>query len=550
MALSYNDKMAHIDGAQASYNLENISTTNKRWFQFEDVGRTAPYPSNTFFIPYYKTPIAGGTSTYSPTAVFYNNTYILAYEKVYENSSQIYAKISSNDQVDSFIDSEQLLVTKTGFDSIKSPSFVNVGNKTYLAVEVVQNNISKIAVIEYTGQKEITIQQTDIIDLNVDFDGYTGQMQHPSLTYDVTENIFRLYFVSKIKDSTVMFYAQSSTNDPKNFEYKDSLKQLLDGTVFHSAGGYFAIFKTYFNDQTCITEWASSLDGIVFNRESTLVNGNTISNGKMFSTGSGTAAIDNNGLIKAIFAETWLEDTNRTGIMMSLPQMKVSVSKEYVTLSNNMALSSQVQVLMSERDYTTTDVVRLYSSPNNTIEYEVIKNISAGTAFQVIPINSDVVVRTSCYKIENESISGMSLIEPEAINGNSETTLLSPSNLINYNKNLLWQTKAVYTFNPKPEELIITLPTELAVGAVAIAGNDGYGFPTSFEVQYSTDNITYKPVKSIFDFPPMANRNDIVFKFDNMVKAKYIKFVFERYTTNSSCMMQVILSKIKVYSVN
>lgn len=547
---SSNDKMALIAGSQTSYDLKKISSTNKRWFQFEDVGITAAYPSNSFFLPYYKTPVAGGNSTYSPAAVFYNNKYILAYEKVSENSSQIYAKTSSTDQIDSFLDSEQLLVSNTGFDSIKNPSFVNVGNKTYLAVEVVQNNSSKIAVIEYTGQMEIIVKQDDIINLNVNFDGYSGQMEHPSLTYDGTENILRLYFVSKIQDSPVMFYAQSSTTDPKDFEYKESIKELIDGTVFHSAGGYFAIFKTYFDNQTCITEWASSPDGIKFNRESVLVNGNSILNGKMFSTGSATAAIDNNGIIKAVFAETWLDDINKSGIMMSLPQMRVCVSNKYVTLSNNMALTSQVQVLKSERDYTTTDVVRLYSSPTNTIDYEVIQNINAGNAFQVIPMNSNTAVRTSCYKIANESISDLSLIQPEGINGNSETPLLSPSNLINYDKSLIWQTKAVYTFNPKPEELTITLPAELDVGAVAIAGYDGAGFPEAFEVLYSTDNITYKPVKSVFDFPSIANKDDIVFKFDNMVKAKYIKFVFERYTLNGSCMLQVVLSKVKVYGVN
>lgn len=553
---SSNDNMTPMVSSQTNsnalqnYNLKIISSTNKNWFQFEDIGRVAAYPSNAFFIPFYKTPIAGGNSTFSPAVVFYNNKYILAYEKIQDNCSQIYAKISSNDQIDSFFTSEQLLVNKTGFDSVKNPSFVDIGNKTFLAVEVVQNSISKIAVIEYTGQMDIIITQDDIINLKVNFNGFSGQMEHPSLTYDGTVNKLRLYFVSKIKNSYTMFYAESSTTNPKAFEYKEALKDLKDGTVFHSAGGYFAIFKTYSDDQTCITEWASSTDGIKFNRESTLVNGNTILNGKIFSTGTAAAAIDNNGIIKAIFAETWLSDKNKSGIMMALPQMKISVSNRYVTLSKNMALSSQVQVLMSERDYTTTDIVSLYSSPTDTIAYEVKQNIKAGSAFQVVPINLNISIRTSCYKIINESLSDLSLIVPEGIDGNSESPVLSPSNLIKYDKSLIWQTKAVYTFNPKPEELTIKLPAELIVGAIAIAGIDGAGFPEGFELFYSTDNVTYTPNQSVFDFPSMANKDDIVFKFENTVKAKYIRFVFEHFTPNGSSMMQVILSKIKVYGVN
>lgn len=552
-ASTSNDKTSpiinYLVSSKQSYKLEKMSSTNKKWFQFEDVGRIAAYPSDAFFIPYYKTPVAGGESTFAPAVALYNNKYILAYEKVIDNCSQIYAKTSSSDKIDSFLECEQLLVNNTGFDSIKNPSFVNIGDKTYLAVETIKNNVSKIAIIEYTGQMNIIINQSDLINIKVDYKGFSGQMGRPSLTYDSVQNILRLYFVSNIKNSPVMFYAQSDSSDIKALAYKDALKDLVYGTVFHSAGGYFALFKTYSDDHSCITEWASSSDGINYNRESALVNGNTILNGKILSSGSACAAIDNTGTIKAIFSESWLNDENKSGIMLSLPQMKVSISNSYVTLSRTMALSTDVQVILSERDYNSSDMVRLYTSPNSNTEYEVKQEIKAGLAYQVIPADSDTPIRNSCYKIKNDSLSGLSLIKPAGIEGNCESPNFSPSNLINYDKSLIWQTKSYYSYNPKPENLVVTLPSEYDVGAVAIAGNDGAGFPEAFKVLYSSDNINYKQALAILDFPSISNKDDNVFKFDNIVKAKYIKFEFERFTPNNIFMLQAVLSKIKIYGV-
>lgn len=540
------------DSTLQTYKLKRISNTNSKWYQFEDVGITAQYPSKAFFIPFYKTPIAGDTLTKAPNAIFYNNKYLLAYEKGGENSSQIYAKMSFDEQIDKNYNAEFLLINKSGFDCIKNPSFVKIADKTYIAVETIKKGSSKIAIIEYKGQSNITITNNDIIKLNVSVDGFSGNMSRPSLTYDESSNTLRLYFVSKIDNKPVMFYAEANGVDFKDLVYKNYLNNLNYGTVFHSAGGYFALFKTYNDDGSCLTEWASSQDGIIFERESILVCGNTILNGKQFSTGTASAVMDDDGNIKAVFAQTWFDNEADSSIMMALPQMRVSISNGYVTLQRTMALSSSVQIIIAERNYTSSDLVKIYDFPSDSVVYEVRQNISSGSAYQVMPINSKETARTSCYKIQNPSLSDLSWIKPKGIEGNAYAPVYTPSNLIAYDENLVWQTVPVYTFNPNAEEFIVTLPSELNVGAISIAGFDGGGFPEAFNIQYSTDNVNFMQVSNgkILDFPTMATKDDVVFKFDSVVLAKYIKFQMTRFTPNGFFMVQAILSKIKIYGQN
>ena len=542
------------DDMLQNYKIKRIGPTNTKWFQFEDVAILASYPSDAFFVQYYRTPIAGDTQTRAPAAVQYNGKWLLAYERGAEGSTEIYSKLSDGAEIESFYGAESKLVNKTNWDAVKCPSFVKVGSDTYLACEVVKSGVSKIAMVKYTGQSNITFTSADVLNFAVSVPGFSGNMCRPSLTYDGNTGKLRLYFVNYLTaEQPVMYYAESTDGTPANLQYVAFLDNLRYGTVFHSAGGYFSIAKTYFDDGSTMTEWQSSADGVAFGRESTLLDYNYRLNGTFFSTGLGAAAIDHTGKIAGIFAEVFDASPVDGAIMLALPQMRVTVSKGQTTLAESIAISAGVQALRVERDYTSTDRVSIFDKPSETAGYELRVNILAGTSYQIMPITQNGAARTTVAAYKNPAISDLTWIKPTDAAGTASFPVYRADNVLAYDENVQWQSPYFYTYNQTPDELVVTLPAALNVGAVSFAGNvDGGGFPLQFRVLTSTDNITFTPVTNarIYDTPAMSSSGDYIVRFDNTVNARYVKFVFERTSLNSAFMLQTCLSKVKIYGKN
>lgn len=533
-----------------SYKIKRIGDAESRFFQFEDVGMSPDYPSDAFFIPYYMNPIFGDGQTRAPAAIFYDNSYLVAYEVGEVGSTEIYAKTSMTDQIDSFYNAEFKLASKGLYDCLRNPSFVTAGSKTYLAVEAVKNQISKIAIVEYTGQSSIVISEDDIVDLTTGIAGFNGEMECPSLTYDNITGRLRLYFINRAVETPVMYFAESSDNTIGNLVYKQAIEKLRYGKVFFSKGGYFAVVSTFFDDTSSVSEWISSEDGIAFTREGAIVKGNSVLNGKEFSTGAGCPAIDPDGSIAAMFVETYLDDSGNTAIMMALPQMRVLLSREYYTLTRTMAMSSTVQIIMTDRDYSSTDLVRIYRTPSETTVYELRQNLTTGASYQVMPITSTAAVRDTAEKIGNPSLNGLRWVMPLSVDADAYFPIFSADNLIAYDENLQWQTTARYTFDPQPETLVVQLPATMDIGAFSFAGFSGDGSPSAFRVFISNDNVTYDLVRNQtrFDYPILSTKEDRIFRFDAPVSGRFLKIVFDRYTPNLSFMCQVVLSKIKIYA--
>ena len=524
--------------ADQDYSLDFVGTNSVRWYQFENMERKSYYVSGSFYIPYYINPIVGETNSKRPAVALVDDRWVL----LYQGADGIYFSQTQDSSITSSWAYPKKLIANGSYDMLESPSICTDGTDTYIALTGIRDSTSELIVVPYTlSATSISISTSSILKIT---DISAGNPRNPSLIYD---GKWKLYYQTTSNNVNSMHLAVAIGGAPNSFTQKNTLEKLVDGTVVKLKSGYAALFKTYDTSGQSMTEWAYSEDGVDFTRRSTLLDRIFLENQKYYSTGDAVIAIDGDGIIHGVFSESWKDKEDDSFLTLFLPQRKAVLSYQFMFLNNSMALSSSVQAVAGERDYTVTDRVTVYESPNSEPKYEKRRAISQSSSIFLRNMEDPGKLPTKAFAIDTSADDGLAIINPlEAVASDYLFEATSGEMVIDYLNVTGWQTNAPFTTDQPARSLTVKLSGNEQIDVIKFTmNNNGYSFPKDFYFEYSNNGSDWTIMPGmVFVNYPVVTGTEVVFNCPSPVKATYVRLIATRYETaqtNTACLQ---ISKI------
>lgn len=529
--------------ADQEYSADFIGSINGKWFQFENMQRESYYLSGAFYIPYYLNPIVGEMNGKSPSVLYVGDKWVM----VYEGADGIYCATTQDDQIAGSWEYPYRLIAKGSYDKLSAPSIASDGTNIYVAFTATKDDVSQIAVVPYTlGAKTVSFSDSNVVTIN-SMSGTNSRV--PSLVYDDT---WKLYYTVDTGDDRAM-YAAEATGAPTAFTQTGPIAKAKEGNVVKLKEGYALLFKSYTTNGECTTEWAYSEDGVSFDRRSILLDRIMLEDSSYYSSGAASVAIDDEGIIRGVFADSWKDDPEASFVTLYLPQRKATLGYQLFTMNDSVAIFPSVQAVFSERDYTITDRVSVFEMPNSKPKHEKRKSTALGSSFFLRSMQTPGILPTTAVQFSTDLPEDLKIIRPvDAYADDYIDDSKSGSMVVDYYDKTYWQTNSIFTVDQPTHTVTVQLSGKHTIDAIQMKLiNNGYAVPKDFYFEYSDDGESWKrmPGMTFINYPVITS-GDVNLICPSPVEASYVRMTITRYEPDGANCASVQISKLYFMSRN
>jgi F5/8 type C domain len=544
-------------------------------------------PGKTTFVHYASNPIISGTNLYAPALVKSGSTWYLYYGGQLTPSNpphdEVYLSTTTDNTLQTGWSSPSLIIANGAYYHVNDPSVVLKGSTWYMALTTTDS--SDWCSILTSSDGTNWPSQGTVGTYYVSFTGATvTSCARPSLIWDAANSRWELYFDGSVNGTIGQHvaYSSDSTLSSLTFAYQQSVGYYCDADIKLFNGSYIAAWRGCGDSTPWTLQYATSTDGLSFTTHGEILAPDPTNS---YDIGGGVTnagwAIDGSSVRALLFGGTdnSCVCTHKVGIAFpesasafdtnSLPGLGASSvldadpstfyssllgsqnTEEWLALDLGSSQSSQTLIFQPRSSgYGFPDTFTLQSSPDGA----TWTNISGQSYSGVSSDGTRVAYRfSSAITTEHTRIDATVLGQDNYQNyylqmadmfaqgpavplSSSENSLAPVSNAVDGDINTFYSSYVDSSANTE-EWLSLGFNSIQHVTSITITprqsgnGQQPYGFPTAFSLQYSLNGSAWTPIQSYSNYTN-PGYNPIKFTLSSQVNAAYFRIDATTLTTD------------------